>query len=168
MNVHAREDNAVNTRRWLALVAWVGLCVGVGILIGLLFKPGPWYAALEKPSFNPPAWLFAPVWTILYIAMGVAAWRIWRLPATADRTQALRQFCIQLALNAAWSPTFFGAHSLAGGLAVITLMLFAIAITIQRFHPLDKVAAWLLAPYLAWVSFATLLNVTLLALNGKF
>ena len=168
MNSDAREVSAVNTRHWVALVAWVGLCVGVGVVIGLLFKPGAWYAALEKPAFNPPAWLFAPVWTILYIAMGVAAWRVWRLPVSAEREQALRQFGIQLALNAAWSPTFFGANSLAGGLGVITLLLFAIAITIQRFHPLDKIAAWLLAPYLAWVSFATLLNVTLLALNGKF
>ena len=155
-------------RRWPALLAWVGLCVSVGLVIGLFFKPGAWYAALEKPAFNPPAWLFAPVWTVLYVAMGVAAWRIWCLPLSTERRLALRQFGVQLILNAAWSPIFFGAHSLAGGLAVIVLMVFAIAATIQRFHALDKPAAWLLAPYLAWVSFATLLNVTLLALNGKF
>ena len=155
-------------RRWLALAAWVTLCMAVGFVSGFLFKPGAWFAALEKPFFNPPSWLFAPVWTILYIAMGVAAWRIWCLSATVARTQGLRQFCIQLALNAAWTPVFFGAHSLAGGLVVIVLMWIAIALTIRRFHPLDKTAAWLLAPYLAWVSFATLLNVALLALNGKF
>ncbi len=154
--------------RWPALAAWVGLCVAVGVVIGLFFKPGLWYAALDKPAFNPPAWLFAPVWTVLYVAMGVAAWRIWCLPASTERKLALRLFGVQLILNAAWSPVFFGAHSLAGGLAVIVLMWFAIAATIQRFHPLDKPAAWLLAPYLAWVSFATLLNVALLALNGKF
>ena len=156
------------TNRWLALAGWVGLCVAVGVVIGLFFKPGVWYAALEKPSFNPPPWLFAPVWSALYIAMGVASWRIWRLPFSVERKQALRLFFVQLALNAAWPPVFFGAHSLGGGLVVIVLLILAIAATIQRFHPLDKPAAWLLAPYLAWVSFATLLNVALLALNGKF
>lgn len=155
-------------RRWLALAAWVGLCVAVGFVIGFFFKPGAWYAGLEKPAFNPPAWLFAPVWTALYVAMGVAAWRIWCRPVSIERKQALRLFGVQLILNAAWSPVFFGAQSLAGGLVVIVLMLFAIAATIQRFHPIDKAAAWLLAPYLAWVSFATLLNVALFALNGKF
>ena len=168
MNSVTRTVEFASTHRWLALAAWVGLCVALGFVSGFLFKPGVWFAALEKPFFNPPSWLFAPVWTILYIAMGVAAWRIWCLAATVARSQALRQFCIQLALNAAWTPVFFGAHALAGGLVVIVLMWFAIAVTIQRFHPLDKAAAWLLAPYLAWVSFATLLNVAVLALNGKF
>ena len=157
-----------NARRWLALAAWVGLCLAIGIIAGLLFKPGAWYAALDKPLFNPPAWLFAPVWTMLYIAMGVAAWRIACLPASAERKQALRQFGVQLALNATWTPVFFGAQSLVGGLVVIVLMAFAIVVTIQRFHPLDKIAAWLLAPYLAWVAFAAALNVALLALNGNF
>jgi tryptophan-rich sensory protein len=104
---------------------------------------------------------------VLYILMGVAAWRIWCLPESA-RTQALRQFVVQLVLNAAWSPVFFGLQSLGGGLAVILLMAIAIVVTIQRFHPLDRTAAWLMAPYLAWVSFASILNVALLALNGKF
>lgn len=164
-------SDAVSTnsaRRWLALAAWVGLCVAIGVVSGLLFKPGAWYAALEKPPFNPPASVFAPVWTVLYVAMGVAAWRIWGLQNSPERRQALRQFGVQLALNAAWTPVFFGAQSLSGGLVVIVLMAFAIVVTIQRFHPLDKIAAWLLAPYLAWVAFATALNVALLALNGKF
>lgn len=154
--------------RWPALFAWMGLCLAVGIIIGVIFRPGAWYAALEKPTFNPPSWVFALVWMALYVAMGVAAWRIWCLPVSIDRQQALRLFHVQLAFNAAWPPMFFGAQSLAGGLVVIIMLLFAIAVTIQRFHPLDKTAAWLLAPYLAWVSFATLLNVALLALNGKF
>jgi len=155
-------------KRWLALAASIGLCLGIGMLIGGLFRPGLWYAALDKPFFNPPAWVFAPAWTLLYILMGGAAWRIWCLPETAARTQALRQFVVQLVLNAAWSPVFFGLQSLGGGLAVILLMAIAIVVTIQRFHPLDRTAAWLLAPYLAWVSFASILNVALLALNGKF
>ena len=157
-----------NGSHWLALAASIGICMAVGFVSGLLFKPGAWYAALDKPFFNPPAWVFAPAWTLLYIAMGTAAWRIWRLPASAERQVALRQFGVQLALNAAWTPVFFGARSLAGGLGVIVLMALAIIVTIQRFHPLDKIAAWLLAPYLAWVTFATALNVALLALNGSF
>lgn len=168
MSADANASLPVNPHHWLALLAWVGLCVAIGAVTGLLFKPGAWYAALQKPAFNPPAWLFAPVWTVLYIAMGVAAWRVWCLPASADRKHALTVFGVQLTLNAAWTPVFFGAQSLGGGLAVIVLLLFTIAATIQRFHPLDKPSAWLLAPYLAWVAFATLLNVALLAMNGKF
>jgi translocator protein len=168
MSEAATQPLFENSRRWLALAAWVALCLAVGFVIGFFFKPGAWYAGLEKPVFNPPAWLFAPVWTVLYVAMGVAAWRVWCKPDSVERKQALRQFCVQLAINAAWPPTFFGAQSLSGGLVVIVCMLFAIAATIQHFHPLDKPAAWLLAPYLVWVSFATMLNVTLLALNGKF
>ena len=161
----AQARSPRSTRRWFALAAWVGLCLAIGIGTGLLFKPGAWFAALDKPFFNPPAALFAPVWTLLYIAMGVAAWRIWCLAASAERTQALRWFGVQLALNAAWTPVFFGAHSLAGAMAVIVLMLIAIAITIVRFRQLEQLAAWLLAPYLAWVSFATVLNGAFLALN---
>ena len=168
MNAESSSAHAENARRWLALTAWVGICVAIGFIIGFFFNPGTWFAALEKPAFNPPAWVFAPVWTLLYVVMGVAAWRIWCLPASAERKSALRQFGVQLVFNAAWSPTFFGAQSLGGGLVVIVLLLFAIAATIQRFHALDKFAAWLLAPYLAWVSFATLLNVAFLAMNGKF
>lgn len=164
----ANTSETARSRVWIALAAWVGLCMAVGFASGFLFKPGAWYAALDKPFFNPPAWVFAPAWTILYVVMGVAAWRIWRLPESPARKHALRQFGVQLVLNAIWTPVFFGAHSLAGGLAVILLMALAIVVTIQRFHPLDKTAAWMLAPYLAWVSFATALNVSLLTLNGHF
>ena len=153
-------------RRW-ALAASIGLCIAVGFTSGWLFRPDAWYLSLDKPLFNPPAWMFAPVWTTLYVLMGVAAWRIWCVPDSPERAQALRQFAVQLALNAAWTPVFFGAHSLAGGLAVIVLLALAIVVTIQRFHPLDKMAAWLLAPYLAWVTFATALNAAIWSLNGN-
>ena len=132
MREEAMQPLFGNSRRWLALAAWVTLCLTVGFVIGFFFKPGAWYAGLEKPVFNPPAWLFAPVWTVLYVAMGVAAWRVWSKPDSVERKQALRQFCVQLALNAAWPPIFFGAQSLSGGLAVIVCMLFAIAATIQQ------------------------------------
>ena len=157
-----------HSRRWRILAGWVGLCMAVGIVPDLLFKPGVWYSALEKPIFTLPVWVFAPLWMMLSIAMGVAVWRIWGLPESAARNQALRQFCVQLALNAAWTPVFFGAQSLIGGLVVIVLVAFATVVTIQRFHPLDKIAAWLLAPYLAWVAFGSALNVAMLALNSKF
>ncbi len=153
--------------RWPALAGWVTLCMAVGVITGLLFKPGTWYLSLDKPFFNPPAGWFAPVWTVLYVAMGLAAWLVWCVPDSVERKQALRQFGVQLALNAAWTPVFFGAHSLAGGLTVIVLMLIAIAVTIWRFRPLNKAAAALLVPYFTWVSFATLLNIALLALNGN-
>lgn len=154
--------------RWLGLVLWIALCMAVGVIDGALFQPGAWFDGLEKPFFNPPAAVFAPVWTLLYILMGVAAWRVWTLRQSSERKQALRQFLVQLVLNAIWTPVFFGAQSLAGGLVVIVLLDIAIMVTIQRFHPLDKLSAWLLAPYLAWVAFATALNVALLALNGNF
>lgn len=159
---------SANPSRWRSLASWVALCVTVGVMTGLLFKPDDWYIALEQPVFNPPAWLFAPVWTILYVVMAVAAWRIGCLPDSPARTKALRRFAVQLALNVAWTPVFFGLHSIAGALAIIVLMALAIVLTIQHFHPLDKIAAWLLAPYLAWVVFATALNASLFALNGKF
>lgn len=154
--------------RWLPIVVAIALCLGIGTLFGAMFRPGEWYAALDKPFFNPPNWVFAPAWTLLYILMGIAAGRIWCLPASPGRTRALRMFVVQMMFNAAWTPVFFGAHSLSGGLAVIVCMALAIIVTIQYFHPLDKAAAWLLAPYLAWVAFASLLNVFLLALNGNF
>ncbi len=157
-----------NLGRWRSLAAWIALCVMVGVLTGLLFKPDGWYFALEQPVFNPPTWLFAPVWTILYVVMGVSAWRIGCLPDSPARMKALWRFAVQLALNAVWAPVFFGLHSIGGALAIIVLMALAIVVTIQHFHPLDKIAAWLLAPYLAWVAFATVLNASLYALNGKF
>ncbi len=154
--------------RALPIVAGMVLCLGIGSVFGAMFRPGEWYAALNKPFFNPPNWLFAPTWTLLYILMGIAVGRIWRLSPSPARTRALRMFAVQLALNASWTPVFFGAHSLTGGLAVILCMALAIIVTVQHFHPLDRLAAWLLAPYLAWVAFASLLNMSLLVMNGNF
>jgi translocator protein len=163
-------NDAIATRHSIppaaALLISVGICFAIGFTTGYFFRPGEWYAALDKPPFNPPSWLFAPVWTVLYVMMGVAAWRIWKTAASAERTTALRSFAVQLVLNAAWSPTVFGMHSLGGGVAVIVAMAFAIIVTIQRFHPIDKIAARLLYPYLGWVAFATALNVSLWALNS--
>jgi benzodiazapine receptor len=127
----------------------------------------PWYSGLSKPSFNPPNWLFAPVWTALYVLMAFAVWRVLRQPrASAARRLALGLFFVQLALNAAWSWMFFRANSpLLGMINIIPQMLIILA-TIITFHRLDRIAAWCLVPLAAWVSFASVLNLAIWRLNG--
>lgn len=125
-----------------------------------------WYATLNKPSFNPPNWIFGPVWSVLYALMGVAAGLVWA--AATDRTQlrrALAVFALQLGLNAAWSLLFFGLRSPALALVEIFLLLAAIGWCMRLFRPIDRVAAALLVPYVLWVSFATVLNAAILVLN---
>ena len=125
-----------------------------------------WYATLAKPAFNPPNWVFGPVWTILFIMMAYAGYRIWQLESgSPGRIRALTLFYVQLALNAAWSAAFFGLNSPALGLVVIVLLLAMIIATIRQFRPLDRTAALLLVPYAAWVSYATLLNTAIWWLN---
>ena len=153
---------------WFQLIGAIVLCQAAGGL-GAVFTakaiPG-WYATLRRPSFNPPNWVFGPVWTLLYTLMGIALYRIWELdPATSGRTLGLTLFFIQLALNTLWTPLFFGLHVLRLAFVEILLMLAAIALTAFQFYPLDPAAAWLLAPYLAWVSFAVLLNYAYAKLN---
>jgi translocator protein len=125
-----------------------------------------WYAGLIKPSFNPPNWVFGPVWTVLFVMMAYAAYRIWQTEAeTPGRTRALTVFYVQLTLNAAWSAVFFGLQNPAGGVIVILLLLTMIIVTIMQFRRLDGIAALLLVPYAAWVSFATILNIAIWWLN---
>jgi benzodiazapine receptor len=149
---------------WLALIGWIALCQAAGTL-GALVTTGAWYRELARPTWAPPGWLFGPVWLTLYTAMAVAAWLVWRGPSSPARRAALAWFGVQLALNAAWSPTFFGLRSLGGGLIVIVALLVAIAVTIARFAPRSRLAAGLLTPYLAWVAFATALNAALWSMN---
>lgn len=151
----------------LALVLLVGLCLGVGGLGGAVTAESvtTWYATLNKPSFNPPNWIFGPVWTALYILMGVAAWRVWR---SADRDTArgpLAVFALQLAVNLGWSVAFFGLRN--PGLAVVVILALDLLVlaTALMFRRIDRLAAWLLVPYLAWISFATLLNITIWRIN---
>lgn len=126
-----------------------------------------WYAGLTKPAFNPPNWIFAPVWTALYILMAYAAWRILKLPADRPgRSPALALFFLQLALNAGWSWLFFGLHNPLAGLLDIVPQLIVILLAIDRFRRLDPVAALCLVPLAAWVLFATLLNFAIWQLNG--
>ncbi|MEY3738891.1 MAG: hypothetical protein RL544_1669 [Bacteroidota bacterium] len=151
----------------LKAVLSISLCFVIGSSGGLITIneiPG-WYAALQKPSFNPPNWLFGPVWTALYIMMGVAFYLVWRTPPSAARKKALRAFLVQFALNCAWTPVFFALHQLGAALVVIVLMWTAILRTIFLFAPFSKTGSWLLVPYISWVSFATLLNAAIWWLN---
>jgi tryptophan-rich sensory protein len=125
-----------------------------------------WYPGLIKPPWNPPAAIFGPVWTLLYAMMAVAAWQVWRRREAGDVRLALSLFGVQLALNALWSVLFFGLRQPGLAVAEIVLLWLAIAATIRAFHPFSRVAAWLLLPYLAWVSFAAVLNVTIWRLNA--
>lgn len=133
---------------------------------GASFTPGAWYDALTKPSWNPPDWLFGPVWSVLYLAMAVAAWLVWRERKTPpDVRPALAAWGAQLVLNAAWSWLFFGLHRPLWALVEIAVLWAAIAVTILLFRRHSALAALLLAPYLAWVSFAAALNFELWRLN---
>jgi translocator protein len=125
-----------------------------------------WYEGLAKPSFNPPNWIFGPVWTALYALMALAVWRILRLPqASAARRLALSLFFTQLALNAAWSWMFFGANNLLLGVINIVPQLLVIIAAVVAFYRLDRVAAWCLIPLAVWVAFASILNVAIWRLN---
>jgi len=145
----------------IGLVAWLALCFGAGG-VGARFRPGAWYAELRKPAWNPPAWLFAPVWTLLYALMAAAVWLVWR---QAGVTPELGLFLVQLALNAAWTWLFFGLRRPGLALAEIAALWLAIAATAVAFWSVVPVAGLLLTPYLAWVTFATALNAALWRLN---
>lgn len=127
----------------------------------------PWYESLAKPPFNPPNWVFGPAWGLLYALMIVAFARILRVPADIPgRGVAIAAFLTQMLFNALWSVAFFAARSPAAGLVVIAALIVALGATIRAFHRFDRPAAWLLAPYAAWVSFAALLNASIWWLNG--
>lgn len=151
---------AAGARRYLGLAAWLVVCVGGGALVGLATAGGDsaWFESLAKPSWTPPDVVFAPVWTALYAAMAVAAWRVWRRGGWQAQRGALALFVSQLALNFAWSFIFFGARQIGWALAEILVLWILIAATIRRFAAIDPPAAWLLVPYLAWVTFAAFLN----------
>lgn len=149
----------------VGLVCWLVLSFSAASLGGF-FMPGDWYAGLKKPSWNPPGWIFGPVWSTLYTMMGVAAWMVWKRGGLAAQRRPLIAFLVQLALNAIWTPLFFGLREPGWAFAEIILLWLAIVWTIAEFRRTNRIAAGLLLPYLAWVSFATVLNGTLWRLNG--
>ncbi|MBU2532255.1 MAG: tryptophan-rich sensory protein [Alphaproteobacteria bacterium] len=138
------------------------LVVGGGLLVGALNIPDGWYAALDKPPFNPPNWIFGPVWTILYVMIAVAGARTW---LRRRNSQALAVWWAQLVLNFLWSPAFFTLHSIAGAMVVLLGMAVAITAFIASTWRHDRVSALLFVPYLAWVAFAGLLNASFFWLN---
>ena len=149
----------------LGLAGWLVACFGAAAL-GAVFMPGDWYAALKKPAWNPPGWIFGPVWTALYTMMAVAAWLVWKRGGFAAQRRPLTIFLVQLALNAAWTPLFFGLHWTGVAFAEIVLLWFSIAATFAAFRPVSPIAAGLLTPYLGWVGFAAILNGALWRMNS--
>ena len=149
------------------------VCCAVPMLVGIMGSffttadsLGNWYANLNKPPFNPPDWIFGPVWTTLYIMMGISAYLVWR-KGLDDKVVRIVLVCfiVQLFLNAIWTPLFFGLHSPLLGLIDIVLFLNAVIVTIFACSKISRTASLLLVPYLAWVSFATVLNASIYLLN---
>jgi tryptophan-rich sensory protein len=145
-----------------SLLAFLALVLGGGLLIGYATAPGAWYAQLAKPPFNPPNWIFAPVWTTLYVLIAIAGWRTWRREPSGV---AMGLWWTQLMLNFVWSPIFFAWHRIDLAFIVIALLFAAIVGFIAASWCRDTLAAWLFAPYSAWVAFATLLNGSLFMMN---
>jgi translocator protein len=154
-----------------ALVGFLVLCYAVAALGALSAAQAipTWYAALAKPSFNPPNWIFAPVWTILYGLMAAAAWLVWRTPkdgrSAGCRHSGLLYFAGQLILNALWAPVFFYFHRILPALVIILGLWVVLLFTTLRFRRVDRLAGALMFPYLAWVAFASTLNYAIFRLN---
>ena len=161
-------------RSALVLVAFLAISFGVAALgsLATIQNVDGWYATAEKAAWNPPNAIFGPVWTLLYTLMSVAAWLVWRERKRVDVRPALTLYVVQLVLNALWTPVFFGLFPAIGGpalwiaLAIILALDVLVLLTMLRFWPVRKAAAWMLVPYCAWVLFATTLNAALAVLNG--
>jgi benzodiazapine receptor len=149
----------------LSALPCVVLVLGGGTLIGFAARPDAWYATLHTPAFMPPNWLFAPVWSVLYVLIALAGWQVWRAASPA-RAGLLALWILQLALNFLWSPVFFGAHRIGLALIDICGLLVAVVafIVMVRRHG-ETPAGWLMVPYAGWVAFATVLNASLFRLN---
>ncbi|RRA48183.1 TspO/MBR family protein [Acidipila sp. EB88] len=158
---HTRAQSA------LALVGFLAATFAVAAISSALTLPQvrTWYPTLHQPPLAPPAWLFAPVWTVLFLCMAVAAWLAWRTRVSTCRSGGLRMWGVQLLINLAWSAVFFRLHSLAFALVDAVLLAVAIAYTMRPFRTIRPLAAWLLAPYLAWTLFAIYLNAGIVLLN---
>lgn len=157
-----------DSTRWIGLVIFIVVCLGVGGLGAIATTPEieGWYTTIAKPSWNPPGWIFGPVWTTLYVMMAVAAWLVWRPEGFKAATTPLTLFAAQLILNVAWSWIFFGMHQPSWAFAEIVFLWLAILATTVAFFTSSKIAGSLMVPYLAWVSFASVLNFTIWRLNS--
>ena len=146
----------------LSLLFFVLVVMGGGIAIGTLTAPGEWYAAIQKPGFNPPNWLFGPVWTVLYLVIAFVGWRIWK---RGKDVLLMRLWITQLSSNFLWSPVFFGAQEPAIALVLILCLLLTILLFIRAAWSVDRISALLILPYSAWVAFASVLNSAIVYLN---
>ena len=157
----------MNTMQWIKLVVSVGLPLAVGAFAGMYTSAAvpEWYASLNRPSFNPPGWVFGPVWTALYILMGISLFLIWKSEPGQARNVAMGVFFVQLALNFAWSFIFFYSKMIGPALIEIIVMWITIVIMMVLFYKIRPLAAYLNIPYLLWVSFATALNASYYMLN---
>ena len=148
------------------LGAFLLACLAAAVS-GAVFRPGPWYDRLDKPSWTPPDWLFPVAWTLLYIAIGVAPWLVWRELGLAAAALPLGVWAAQLVLNAAWSWLFFGLNRIGWALAEMALLIGLVVLCTRAFGNVTRPAGWLMAPYLAWLAFAFALNFSIWALNGE-
>jgi benzodiazapine receptor len=172
--IEAKMSNSGSARNRLKLrrdfcdlFGFIILCLAVSAVGGAITATSvdTWYQALEKPPFNPPDWVFAPVWTALYILMGIAAWRVWRLRSFVNSGKALSTFAVQLGLNLAWSFLFFGLQRIDLALGEIFILLIAIIVNTIMFLRIDRLAGLMFVPYVVWVTYATILNTSLWLLN---
>ena len=154
-------------RSWAMLGLFIALCLGVGAIGGAITRPAlpVWYADLAKPGFTPPDWAFPVAWTTLFVLMAIAAWRIWRLRGLRGAPVAFGFFFTQLAFNVGWSVLFFGLRMPPAALAWIGVLWLAILAMLVAFWRNDRVAGVLIAPYLLWVTYATVLNAAIVRLN---
>jgi tryptophan-rich sensory protein len=159
---HASQK--LTSRELPALVGWLALSFGAAGSAVFVSTDG-WYASLRKPPWNPPSWIFGPAWTLLYVMMAVAAWMVWREGGWKPHERALKLFLSQWFLNALWTPLFFGMHRTGPALMEILALWSVLVATLVAFWRANKAAGALLAPYLAWVSFAAFLNFTIWRMN---
>lgn len=163
------STGAVRTRAGdlLGLGGFLVLCLAISAIGGWVTADsvGTWYRTLQEPVFNPPDWVFAPVWTLLYLMIALAGWRVWRRVGFSGARAGMVAYSAQLALNLAWSFLFFGGRMIGVALVEIMLMLAVICVNAVLFWRIDRAAGWLLVPYAAWVAFACVLNFALWRLN---
>jgi len=155
-------------KNFLKFISSIVVCFLPGITGGFFTARNlyPWYDMLAKPSFNPPNWLFSPVWTTLYILMGISLFLILKSENSKDKLQGVIFFGVQLVLNGLWSIIFFGLHSILWAFIIIILLLLFIVLSMYKFHKILRAAVYLLIPYLLWVSFAAVLNLSIYLLNS--
>jgi benzodiazapine receptor len=163
------ETAHVNQREsWIGLLLLIVLCLGAGALGAVATTPEieGWYQTIAKPLWTPPDYVFGPVWTTLYVLMAIAGWLVWKRTGFKSAMMPLTLFAAQLVLNIAWSWIFFGLHEPGWAFAEIVILWPAIVATTLAFFGSSKIAGWMMVPYLAWVSFATVLNFAIWRLNS--